>query len=193
MVIFTGVIAAVTVVYSYFSYGQWQATNKQAQLMSQSIEESKKTREVENRAYLNISEIKFDNTLRSRKPIEAILFIKNTGKTPARKATATFVKAWFFFNPKLATDATIPAGNIRYIQTHVVVPPDSAFPLRLTIMPVDDATFAQVLKTNQMLYIWGELAYEDVFGNAWKEPFCFVSASLDKTEIIGCEGDSPFK
>src|SRR5260370_39127153 len=77
MVIFAGVIGAVTIVYSFFSYGQWTS-------MEKSTKEMRNNRELEYRAYVGVKGVLFQ--MRADNPAwgDVSVISVNTGRTLGR-------------------------------------------------------------------------------------------------------------
>lgn len=196
MVIFTGVIAAVTIVYSYFAYGQWTA-------MEKTLHESVKTREVENRAYVEIQGISADQLIANGEDVALEIVLENTGKTPARHVRNTFLLAEFFDSePSDVLCQEIGGGERRcefnvgnklhkyklgYEPFEASLPPGNNYPMHKTFNKPSAEDLPAIQRNELRLYVLGIFEYDDVFGIHRKTPFCFVNEHSNQPRFSGCD------
>jgi len=189
-IVFSGLVVIVIVVQAFIYKKQWDVMREQSNLLNASIQEATKTREVENRAYVGIKEITMNATVKSKKDIEIILTIENTGKTPARASKLTSVAHGFFRQDRLIPRESLVTQY--YAPTQFELLAGNSHPASIPIKALTDEAYKIVANTEQRLYIWGRVEYDDVFGKSHWTPFCFVNVSNTDGAFFGCTSDTSF-
>lgn len=169
MAFFTGLLVLITCIYTYFSSKQWEVTQL-------SLQEAKLTREIENRAYVNIKSGSLVTALKAGEYPSVSLVVENGGHTPARRtAMRVFVESRDASAPE-----PDPLPGVRFDQL------DPGRPYSITIVPPNITLNTTVVGTTAMteelinainqrkirLYVWGVMEYDDVFGRHHKSQFC---------------------
>lgn len=194
LVVFTGLVFAVTTIYAYFSYGQWTSMDK-------AVEETRQNRELEYRAYVGVRNVLFQPRADNPAFADIILISTNSGRTWGRKGK---------INPKIEKrDTPLPedfalneperAGskivflpsidlqsNIGYIPTNVaemivntppaptakakpkVAPAPTATPVIPSLRPPETAPNAYA-----GWYVYGVIEYSDIFEKPHRTKFCY--------------------
>jgi hypothetical protein len=173
-VVFTALIFFVTVVYTIVSLFQWQ--------------EAIRTREIENRAYLNVKRIEMSKELTiGERPVAVITFF-NTGRTPAQN---TKVIADIGGQPPSAPEPD-PRKVVlsRSAQSTGVISPemDVQTPVDSNTVLTDELIY-QINQDQIRLYIWGVASYEDMFGQSHKAYFCGVLRPRTRVFNICSQGN----
>ena len=116
------------------------------------------------------------------KPTMADIVIKNSGQTPAyRLSTATAVLV--DDNP-LKSDRRAPSMP----DNHTVVPPAGSYALSVTMdKPLTADQLKAIQKGTQAIYAFGEIAYDDAFGECrvTRYRFFYTGAGADVGSKIG--------
>jgi hypothetical protein len=196
LVIFTGLILVVTAVYAYFSYGQWSS-------MEHSIEETRKSRELEYRAYVGAKGAIYKQ--RGDNPAwgDVHLIVINSGRTPIREGKIRHVFEVRDAPPPegtLINENTHPGSKVVYIPQidystlvgaiptniadMIVSPPASPSQSKQQVetpAPVASPIIAR-LQPPEMpsfgkgWYVYGIIDYKDIFEKWHATRFCFYIA-----------------
>lgn len=200
-VIISASLLVVTLEYTRYAKRQWQAASAQALLAQQSLTEGKTTREIENRAYVFLNFIQFDNTIGSGKPIRLAYRFENTGKTPALNvsvlASMTVSKIGLDEQMELAVmrmRESLPelARQGHWNEERAVLPPGMPFRGGEMIDRGRGATGwftkeeVQRMKDGERFHLFGNIDYCDIFGKRWDTEFCLYNVSTDSVEFAFC-------
>jgi hypothetical protein len=116
------------------------------------------------------------------KPTVAEIVIKNSGQTPAyRLSTATAVLV--DDNP-LQADRRVPSMP----DNHTVVPPTGSYALSVAMeKPLTADQLKAIQKGTQAIYVFGEIAYDDAFGECrvTRYRFFYSGAGADNGSKVG--------
>lgn len=160
------VLVLTTIVYTFFSYHQWQS-------MRSELQETRLTREIENRAYLNVKYPKMNKELTTGEQPIATVVIFNTGNTPAQNVTmTTLIEGVDASKPEPDPRKIVPPANPRsvgVIQREVDISTEVSSSTVLT-----DELIHRVNQGQLRLYVWGLVKYEDMFGKPHRAGFCAV-------------------
>jgi hypothetical protein len=173
------------------------AAESAADTASKTLDEMKKSSRLDQRAWVGLVENTPPPLLNGPKAVYAKegekitvgVIITNSGKTPAMK-----------FRPKRRLVA-IPAGK-PFIpdysaptvnQSVVVIQPGMKVPLNSapTDMPMTKSQIDQFSNGKLVLYYYGRLQYEDIFGNAHETNFCmYMGRDLATMEFCNTHNDA---
>jgi hypothetical protein len=157
---------------------------EQSKAANDSLTESKKSREIENRAYVAVIEVVVDKPIRSSgEQVTARLKAMNTGRTPAINFKS---QVWSGTNPPnanfpLAGPATLPPGS------QGILMPERTWNTTTTTQLTGQEKTA-FSKAGSHLYVWGIFEYDDFFGAHHTTQFCFVNESFTSVEFVPCPG-----
>lgn len=169
MAFFTGLLVLITCIYTYFSSKQWEVTQL-------SLQEAKLTREIENRAYVNIKSGSLVTALKAGERPSASIVIENAGHTPARHTVMRVMiesRDASAPEPEPMTAARLDGITTSQPQSITIVPPNNT--LNMTVQSPTVLTEELINAVNQgriRLYVWGIMEYDDVFGRHHKSQFC---------------------
>jgi hypothetical protein len=195
---FTMLLFFVTVIYSVISYFQWNTSNKQARLMNISIEEAKTTRELENRAYMNVKQVSpirpllgkevvtpQTPPLQPERPAVVKITYQNTGASPANfvKVFAA-LEVWDRVMPTpmptiFSVESPSESTSGPTIETDVI---------RYTTTPLDKETVSAIILGKKRLYAYGVIKYEDIFQKSHQTSFCAIYHPPTQEYIVCPEG-----
>jgi hypothetical protein len=198
IVIFTGVIAIATIVYSYFGYGQWTSMDK-------ALTETQKNRELEYRAYISAKGALFQPRKDNPAWADIILITGNTGRTPVRDAKMKRVLEHRDAPPPEETiinEATHPGSKILYVPlidyttscgavttrvADILANPQSTPSIQPTPMPnVPSLTPPEILRFGDGWYLYGIIEYKDIFDKPHWTKFCFYLAAPGGSIFAQC-------
>jgi hypothetical protein len=162
---------------------QLEVMQDQAAAMQESLNESRISREIENRAFVTMKEVMVEGGLQTvveTGEVTIKLWSVNVGKTPAQNVRAAARAA---FLP--------PVHNLQKLsgrvteQSHAVLMPGVVFPGRVDTTVKKDTAEAE-LAEGKRLYVYGEIFYEDVFGKLRESKFCWYIVSSKKSYLGMC-------
>ncbi len=157
---------------------------EQAKLMREALEQSKRSTEKSQRAYLSIN-YKADSGFREDNKFYLVL--KNTGETPAHSISIRF-------NWKLYEGGEVPfSQNEKFKDLPVTrdgivdLGPGEEIPVAFRFdrnknTPIDDY-LRRCMRNELTIYYYGFFSYRDVFGKKRKTVFCFEQSSEGRSEI----------
>jgi hypothetical protein len=159
---------------------------EQSKATNDALIESRKSGEIETRAYVAVIEVVLDRPVRdSGEQVTALVKSMNTGRTPAVNFKS---QVWSGTSPptensSLASPATTPGSQ-------GILMPGRTWDIATTTQlgGQDKIAFSN---TGSRLYCWGILEYDDFFGGHHTTRFCFVNESFTSVEFSPCpEGNS---
>jgi hypothetical protein len=116
------------------------------------------------------------------KPTVAEIVIKNSGQTPAyRLSTTTSISV---DNNPLQTDLRVPSMP----DNHTVIPPSGSYALSVGMdKPLTADQLKTIQKGTQAIYVIGEIAYDDAFGECrvTRYRFFYTGAGADIGSKVG--------
>lgn len=153
-----------------------------AQAMEQAIEESKISREIENRAFVGVKNVYLNAPLKDEveHAVEAIFV--NVGKTPALNVRIDMnVLVGRVTDPEHRTndaffESTTPSNSVKLPNT------ESAITRRVYYNVREDAVNSHL----ENLIVWGVVRYEDVFHNSRETWFCFFNTHKNVVGFTAC-------
>jgi hypothetical protein len=151
-----------------------------AQAMERAIDESKISREIENRAFVGVENVCLNLALKGegQKAVEAIFV--NVGKTPALNATAVMnVIVGEVNDPAHQTKDTFS-----YKPSSGVLLPNTK--MAITRHVYHDVCEEAVNNHLENLIVWGVVRYEDVFRNSRETRFCFFNTHKSVVGFTVC-------
>jgi hypothetical protein len=162
LVYITGVLSLITGFLAWFTSNLWKATKK-------SIDDSRETAERQLRAYVFVAGVEITNV--GTNDIQAVITIRNTGKTPAYKVTiSTKARAFNIQDDIVLEDTPVGSDSSRF-----VFGPDGLgqrnIPLR-DIFTCSEA-ITTIREGGGILYIYGKILYEDAFKKNQSTQFNF--------------------
>jgi hypothetical protein len=156
---FTFVIAVFSVIYSIVTFGLYTIA-KNTLVVSQRAFIYAKQANVLNSPHVKTSVIRPPNT-----PIEVDVTFKNSGQTVANKQRASIN---FLLNKEgIPSDFDYPVSSE---SQPILVPPQTETHLFTNISEKD---LSDVEKGKMLLFVYGDVSYEDVFGTRHKTEYCF--------------------
>jgi hypothetical protein len=161
--LFTAAITIFTGFSTFYSSKQWDG-------IKQSLEDARETREVENRAYVSVKTASLVTELKPGEPATVTIDYVNKGDTPALKAGA---HVEMDFLAKRVSEP-LPDNSATTMVSSGVIHTDGVVGSDLSIPPVSEEVFTQFMEGRLLLYVWGTVRYEDVFGKTHKTQFCFL-------------------
>jgi hypothetical protein len=164
--IFNFCLVLITGVYTYYSHNQVVA-------MQVALEETRISREVENRAYLNVKAPALEKELTVGEQARATVTFANTGNTPAKDMIVQLkMELRDASAPEPDPKTLIPIANP---QSKGVIPRDTNVVAGVASDKVLDAQIIDQISSEKMrLYVWGLAEYRDAFGKLQRTGFCGV-------------------
>jgi len=178
--ILTLAIVAVIVVHAVMYYKQAKETNRQANLMQESLKESIKTRELENRAYITTTGVNGDRPLEAGQGQTIKIGLNNSGKTPAINVVTRYSVNIANKRPILPDFPATPFRSKRYVANG-----DSTF-ISMRIEPLRADLFQMYLSGEVRCWIIGVVDYDDIFNTHHQTHFCYFQMA-QRAEILSCE------
>jgi len=166
--VFAGIISFATIASGLIAVFQWQVIKQQTALMSRTLDEARETREVENRAYINVLEIHLNGSIKPGTRAAVSVVAGNSGETPARLYDQS-CRVYFSDTEPMGTP--IPANNFSAVGT---VAPGSDFTFECAVPDVSEKMSPDFSRGWVRLYVVGALVYIDVFQRSHKTTFCFT-------------------
>ena len=157
---------------------------EQAKLMREALEQSKRSTERAQRAYLVIN-YKADSGFREDNKFYLVL--KNTGQTPAHSISVRFNWKLYdgesvpFSRDEKFKDLPVSRDGIVDLGPGEEIPVAFRFDKNETT-PIDDY-LAKCLRKEITIYYYGVFSYRDAFGKKRKTVFCFEQSNDDRGEI----------
>jgi hypothetical protein len=191
--IFSALIIFVIIVHAFLYRSQWRAMVEQDNLTRESLYEGKKTREIENAAYLGIKDTRLREPIEFYKIQYAQLIVENTGNTPALNAR---VAAVMEFRRTLVPEPMPLPTFTSTEQKGVSVLPHGAeysMDIKTTKLTPQELETIRTEPENWRVYLYGRTTYEDVFGNSYQLDFCLVNRSDDSVLFTSCPNNNSFK
>jgi hypothetical protein len=177
-VAFSGwLIALATVLilamYTYYTKGQWMAAIQATNTASRSFNEARNDFRIDERAWIGVSDMLL-NKSKAPNPISVQVTVYNTGKTVARN-----MRTWYFLHLDKHTLPNIEEYVERPIERKDgISSPSVLFPNRPRyLVPVDrisNETRDAVVRGETLLYVIGEIDYDDLFGTTHYTEFCAI-------------------
>src|SRR5205807_1149560 len=162
-IILTAILIIVVVV-------QAKIYNRQANIMDATLKQANETRIIENRAYVNVKEVKMRTPILNAIAANqlqlagtAVVYFGNTGKTPARNFHGTVaigIHSDDSPNSLVAVDA-----NTNQFKGKFIIPPNGqSFVETRPKGEFNREQLTALISKQSFIYIWGTVEYEDVFG-----------------------------
>ena len=165
---------------------------RQAKLMSAGIQESVQTREIQNRAYVNLNVIHFDKPLSEKHNLTLFYQFENSGSTPALNVQATVYQGVYKVGDwetmewdKNMSDQSLPALK----QAGYVFDETAVLPSRMPFKGESPITWDGDLLRGypvRRYHLFGTVEYCDIFGKRWKVEFCFYNSFDSSVEFTFC-------
>jgi hypothetical protein len=185
---FLGAITLAVLVYQgMIMRKQSQVMIEQSSLMSKNLEDSRETREIENRAWVGLKTGLLHAPVKDAPRVKGILRFENVGKTPAMNCT---LKTHYEYSERkrperLDEPQTLSIGRITIMPGNTS---DQEF-----IIELNHEAYNLAMKNRGSLYIWGILEYNDVFGMPHKTDFCLnTDSGSDQAKLYSCEEATTF-
>jgi hypothetical protein len=164
----TGLLFIATAVLALFTFGIYLDAREKGRL--------------ELRAYLGIKE-QFIRRIPNGQ-FQVVLTIQNSGKTPARNVRLTF---------EVETgDDHAPEGGFILADTRGQRPlaPNAEWVVRQVIweLRAEDIDLIARIGTNRVIYVWGRIEYQDIYGGAQHVNFRFVTREVSQENVIDGNG-----
>lgn len=191
--IFSALIICVIVVHAFLYRSQWQAMVEQANLTRESLNESRKTREIENAAYVGIKDARLREPIDVEKTQFVQVVVENTGNTPALNAR---VAATIEFRRTLVPEPMPLTTLTPLLQKGVsVLPRGAAYSMDINTAKLtpEELETIRTEPENWRIYLYGRSTYDDVFGNSYQLDFCLVNRSNDSLLFTSCSNNNSFK
>lgn len=188
----TIVIAVATVCYTIYAHKQWQVMTETLKQSKAALDATIDNFRLEQRAWVGPTQAFPAEYLNGNKKvyveegqqIKGGVFITNSGRTPARNLNTLIslisLKADAKLDPKYMVDATTQPSN-------TVMQPGMTFSLRpLPIKGiVSKADIDDLASGRYIIYMFGLITYEDIFGHPHSTKFCMY-VTPDFTTFRGC-------
>lgn len=199
----TGISALVLVavfVQAGIYWGQLDAAKK-------GLAEAVKTREVENRAYVFMNFIQFDNSPVSDKPIHLLFRFENTGKTPALDVKVRINEGIETVGLSAQTEQAMKSldkqlpelikkgywtDEVAILPSGMRLPNASGSGALISTGARSDGRFTEEeiarmsAVPGERFHVWGTIQYCDIFGRRWNSEFCFYNFSADSADFDFC-------
>ncbi len=167
MILFTGVIAFSTTVYTFYARSQWQVMSSQQRLIQESNEHAY-------RAWLTAKNVKvkgFKTLVVPESDVSLSVVIENTGRSPAQNIQTA---SWTLVTPKkwVIPDEPSPVAKIGVIDLYVLGPGQtSEVPFRLKKRL--SAKQAKAINVGRLiLYYIANITFSDQFSDSRALRFC---------------------
>ncbi len=191
MAIATLAIAGATIFYTYYSHKQWKVMTETLNQSRAALDATIENFRLDQRAWVGPIHVILPEYVANGKqvyikegqPMKIGVFVANSGKTPALKVKNNFATRFL-----KAGDEFDPNDHIKKpsIQASSVLQPGMNFSLKplpegnSSKSDVDDLTSGRYI-----LYMFGLITYEDIFGRPHTSKFC-LSLSPDLQTFTSC-------
>jgi hypothetical protein len=193
MLIFTAALVTITGINACYSKKQLNVIAEQGRLMNAALEETKRTREIENAAYLFATHAILESPVESGKYPVTNLEFENTGRTPALHTRINALSA-FFEKRSMVEEGELPPATIPLpYPSEGVFPPGGKVPGKVSPPNLSKDNLIEASQAGFTLYVWGTIDYEDIFGKPHRTEFCFANQSNDVTTFTVCSRHNSYK
>lgn len=178
------VLVIATIVLAFVSYYQWNA-------MNDALEETKRNRDLEYRAYVGVKGIDFRKLPDNPALGEVIVTYVNSGRTPALNSKV--MQAISIRETPLPEDAGFESPDT--VQSVFVIAPAMEFPALVALIPTSEAGKQPLTEEGQnsakptptpvptpppvesraKIYVYGVITYEDIFKRPHRSKFCYFN------------------
>jgi hypothetical protein len=181
--IINALLLLVVTVQAYIYRQQWKVMKRQGDVAEKSIEDSRKARIADNRAWVWIKNAKLAKNLQSDPPANSIIItLENSGNSPARNVTVRWHSAYRESEPisPLGIDAapSLPP---------TVIPSHGTSDVEALVVRWSADERNSVFDGPTRLYVWGWIEYEDVFGQRRVSQFSIFNPFVNVVEFAACE------
>jgi hypothetical protein len=198
-IVFNGLIVIVIITHAYYYKEQRDVMLEQAKLTTRSIEEAQKTRELENRPYVTLNAISFNNTFNSTKPMTLSAHFYNSGKTPALNVQVYPVIGFSRVGSEIEVENTVDSikknqssfDRAGFASSRAILPSERGYDSVIEFTLRDK--YKEAIVNGENLHYQGIIEYDDVFGKHWSTEFCLYNASPDTVDFEYCPRHNIFR
>jgi hypothetical protein len=184
-------IFVAAVIYSVFSYRQWQAMNDQLGEMKKMTANAR----LDQRPWVNVHSAKLSKPLEVGDAPVANFNVTNSGKTPALNGRMFGII--LSAEPNMGFDTSLDPAKLGADFTHFVIAPGRTNEVTAPYGPANpiskQSDIDDIRNGKKCLFFIGHIFYEDVFGETHSTEFCAKMCSdlFDSRTFILCnEGNT---
>jgi len=161
------------------------AATKAAKAAEDSVILAEKTR-LDQRAWIGIKGAVLTKQIKPGERPAATVRFTNTGRTPAQR---TKIRMWIVMS-KPTSNENLERPEISEVSSGPL-PVDAVYEANIEMR--DALTQEQVdglITDTYRLYVYGTIAYDDMFGRHWTDDFCFFNQPVGSTYLAPCSESS---
>jgi hypothetical protein len=169
---------------------QASASMVQANTARQAVEVSTRSLQMEQRPIVVVSFINLKDDVKAGEKTSATVAIVNTGRTPAVKAQIVHHIGFALGQepPPVSGPEPPEEPSVAVLAPNVVFPNDV-----MTEHAITDQEFNGLTIAKYRVFVWGQITYDDLFGNHYRTEFCALIPGLKKHLFAVCPRHDTFK